>query len=232
MNSLDIIPVDEQQRIHSKYCEEKKYASNVAELITKVVEETIVLVPRCEFKKLHDAFDQTRMELDNTREELETSKQEAAKLRAELDQLKTNSNLIPSLAQLTGQLGPVPVVVSAQAWSPPTVSLVQAAVLASQATDSGGECTGDMGSDINNLNKAKRAQCAIACVNCRQQHVVCEQRRPCSRCIKRGMEGSCIDIPRKKRCKKSKGDCSEPATPTPTTPPQIKELTQEQPPPS
>jgi len=222
MNSADIIPADDQQKIQLKYCEQKKYANNMAELITKVADESIILISRCDFSKLHNAFEQTRLELEKTREELEASKEEAAKIRAELEQLRQgNLNAIPSLAQLVSPIVSIP-----PSWnSPPSNIAVQSASVISLQSPT--DCS-DLPCD---LNKTKRAQCQIACVNCRQQHVVCEQKRPCSRCIKRGMESSCIDVPRKKRCKKAKSP-SEPTSPIATTPPQVRELSQEpQPPP-
>ncbi|QLQ79554.1 hypothetical protein HG537_0C02010 [Torulaspora globosa] len=38
----------------------------------------------------------------------------------------------------------------------------------------------------------------IACVNCAKWHVSCEARRPCHRCVSKGLESSCVDAPRKK----------------------------------
>lgn len=38
----------------------------------------------------------------------------------------------------------------------------------------------------------------IACVNCSRWHVSCESKRPCHRCISKGLEATCVDAPRKK----------------------------------
>ncbi|TKY88386.1 hypothetical protein EX895_002738 [Sporisorium graminicola] len=34
-----------------------------------------------------------------------------------------------------------------------------------------------------------------ACVYCRRSHLVCEEKRPCHRCVKRGIADRCIDLP-------------------------------------
>ncbi|KAL3229090.1 Transcription activator of gluconeogenesis ERT1 [Nakaseomyces bracarensis] len=39
----------------------------------------------------------------------------------------------------------------------------------------------------------------VACVNCSRNHASCESKRPCTRCIKKGIANTCIDAPRKKR---------------------------------
>lgn len=39
----------------------------------------------------------------------------------------------------------------------------------------------------------------VACVNCSRHHASCETKRPCTRCIKKGMANTCVDAPRKKR---------------------------------
>ncbi|AQZ16199.1 ERT1 (YBR239C) [Zygosaccharomyces parabailii] len=38
----------------------------------------------------------------------------------------------------------------------------------------------------------------IACVNCSKWHVSCEPKRPCHRCVLKGLESTCVDAPRKK----------------------------------
>lgn len=38
-----------------------------------------------------------------------------------------------------------------------------------------------------------------ACGHCKAAHVTCEEKRPCKRCIKKGLAGSCEDAPRKQR---------------------------------
>lgn len=42
----------------------------------------------------------------------------------------------------------------------------------------------------NETDKSKKVR---ACVYCRRSHMVCEQQRPCARCIKRGIEHLCLD---------------------------------------
>lgn len=38
-----------------------------------------------------------------------------------------------------------------------------------------------------------------ACIHCKTAHVTCEEKRPCKRCIKKGLAASCTDAPRKQR---------------------------------
>ncbi|CEP64801.1 Ert1p LALA0_S13e03312g [Lachancea lanzarotensis] len=45
----------------------------------------------------------------------------------------------------------------------------------------------------------RRTKTSVACINCSKSHVICEERRPCTRCIKKGLEKSCVDTPRKRR---------------------------------
>jgi PAS domain-containing protein len=40
---------------------------------------------------------------------------------------------------------------------------------------------------------------ARACVHCKNAHITCEEKRPCTRCIKKGLQDSCVDAPRKAR---------------------------------
>ncbi|SCU96890.1 LAMI_0F08108g1_1 [Lachancea mirantina] len=44
-----------------------------------------------------------------------------------------------------------------------------------------------------------RRKTSVACLNCARAHVTCESKRPCSRCVKKGLESSCVDAPRKRR---------------------------------
>lgn len=46
--------------------------------------------------------------------------------------------------------------------------------------------------------KKTRRNTHIACVNCSKWHVSCEARRPCHRCVSKGLEATCVDAPRKK----------------------------------
>ncbi|KAJ1559469.1 hypothetical protein HK405_010518, partial [Cladochytrium tenue] len=43
----------------------------------------------------------------------------------------------------------------------------------------------------------KRRKVANACVACQRSHVSCEDQRPCSRCLRRGLASSCRDAPHK-----------------------------------
>ncbi|KAI8924378.1 hypothetical protein BC831DRAFT_465937 [Entophlyctis helioformis] len=44
---------------------------------------------------------------------------------------------------------------------------------------------------------AKRRKIAQACTHCKKAHVSCETVRPCRRCVKKGLQDSCVDAPRK-----------------------------------
>ncbi|EJT42820.1 ERT1-like protein [Saccharomyces kudriavzevii IFO 1802] len=46
--------------------------------------------------------------------------------------------------------------------------------------------------------RKKRKNTNVACVNCSRLHVSCEAKRPCLRCISKGLTATCVDAPRKK----------------------------------
>lgn len=48
------------------------------------------------------------------------------------------------------------------------------------------------------IRPKKRRNTHIACVNCAKWHLSCEAKRPCFRCISKGIEHTCVDAPRKK----------------------------------
>lgn len=48
----------------------------------------------------------------------------------------------------------------------------------------------------------KRKQVKKACQHCRRSHTSCEDKRPCKRCIKLGLEDTCVDAVTKKRGRK------------------------------
>ncbi|KAH8823333.1 hypothetical protein DL96DRAFT_1617258 [Flagelloscypha sp. PMI_526] len=52
---------------------------------------------------------------------------------------------------------------------------------------------------------AERKQVKIACSNCREACKKCAAERPCGRCVKYGLERTCVDAPRKKRENKPRG---------------------------
>ncbi|XDT05853.1 Zn(2)-C6 fungal-type DNA-binding domain signature [Nakaseomyces glabratus] len=54
-------------------------------------------------------------------------------------------------------------------------------------------------SQTSHTIKKKRKNTNVACVNCSRNHSSCEQKRPCSRCIKKGIANTCVDAPRKKK---------------------------------
>ncbi|ORX41513.1 hypothetical protein BCR36DRAFT_339269 [Piromyces finnis] len=47
--------------------------------------------------------------------------------------------------------------------------------------------------------KKKRTQVKVACVNCQKACKKCDNARPCPRCVRRGLEQTCVDIERKPR---------------------------------
>ncbi|ORX47381.1 hypothetical protein BCR36DRAFT_413726 [Piromyces finnis] len=51
-------------------------------------------------------------------------------------------------------------------------------------------------SDFNEA-KEKRKKVSVACILCRRSHLSCDNRRPCSRCISKGVPNLCKDAPRK-----------------------------------
>lgn len=63
---------------------------------------------------------------------------------------------------------------------------------------------------------AKRKQVKNACVNCQKACKKCDDQRPCSRCVKYGIEDGCINSQRKERKRKNQ-DSSESSNPITTT---------------
>lgn len=45
--------------------------------------------------------------------------------------------------------------------------------------------------------KVPAKKVARACIHCRNAHITCDENRPCTRCIKKGLQDTCIDAPRK-----------------------------------
>lgn len=50
---------------------------------------------------------------------------------------------------------------------------------------------------------AKRKQVKNACINCQRACKKCDDLRPCTRCVRYGFEGSCVNSRRKERTKRS-----------------------------
>lgn len=93
---------------------------------------------------------------------------------------------------------PVSIPYSPQSASSPTPSLTYAADTA-DATDT--TDTADF-SDTPQSRHMKRKQVKNACVNCQRACKKCDDLRPCSRCVKYGIEDSCTDSQRKERKRK------------------------------
>lgn len=54
-------------------------------------------------------------------------------------------------------------------------------------------------------HKGKRKKLEIACVYCRRSHMICDESRPCQRCIKRGIGHLCYDEPSNPRQRRKVG---------------------------
>lgn len=54
-----------------------------------------------------------------------------------------------------------------------------------------------------NTQTKRRKQVKKACVSCRAAHARCDENRPCTRCIKHGMQDYCFDAKTKKRGRKA-----------------------------
>ncbi|GEQ67787.1 hypothetical protein JCM33374_g1452 [Metschnikowia sp. JCM 33374] len=86
-------------------------------------------------------------------------------------------------------------------------------------TPSGTSDSGTSGTNENNAAKTKpkrrKKKVEMACVYCRRSHMICDESRPCSRCIKRGIGHLCHDEPASAKQKKKTGsaDFSRGSTP-------------------
>ena len=70
-------------------------------------------------------------------------------------------------------------------------------IVAADSTKINPEANGN--SDTKTLKvKKKRSKTGKACTNCSKWHVSCEVKRPCSKCIQRGLANTCVDVQRKK----------------------------------
>ncbi|KAM9927413.1 hypothetical protein OXX59_002544, partial [Metschnikowia pulcherrima] len=67
-------------------------------------------------------------------------------------------------------------------------------------------------------NKPKRKKIFWACNHCNKAHITCDNNRPCSRCIKKGLQDTCEDAPRKR--KKYLADVPGPLIQASSEPPQ------------
>lgn len=62
------------------------------------------------------------------------------------------------------------------------------------ATQIGGDLSDASGTQLGHLPRRKK-KLRQACVYCRRSHLVCEEKRPCHRCVKRGIADRCVDPP-------------------------------------
>lgn len=48
------------------------------------------------------------------------------------------------------------------------------------------------------MSGKKTRKVSIACVHCAKSHVTCDDQRPCGRCVRKSLQDSCVDAPRKR----------------------------------
>lgn len=48
-------------------------------------------------------------------------------------------------------------------------------------------------------NKQKRKKTVRACTHCHRAHLLCDENRPCARCVQKGLQATCQDAPRKRK---------------------------------
>lgn len=49
------------------------------------------------------------------------------------------------------------------------------------------------------MTRLPRKKTARACNHCHRAHMTCDEARPCKRCVAKGLGGSCVDAPRKRK---------------------------------
>ena len=71
--------------------------------------------------------------------------------------------------------------------------------MASHDSDDGSPSGGDNATTKSASSaRAKRKKASRACLHCQKAHLTCDDARPCGRCVKRGLAGTCHDGVRKK----------------------------------
>ncbi|KAI5962491.1 RDS2 [Candida pseudojiufengensis] len=86
---------------------------------------------------------------------------------------------------------------------------------------------------MDTTKRKRKKKLEIACVYCRRSHMICDESRPCQRCIKRGISHLCYDEPSNSRQRKKAASLrkdveekteeqppQQPPQPLPTVPPQ------------
>ncbi|KAI5954428.1 RDS2 [Candida jiufengensis] len=77
---------------------------------------------------------------------------------------------------------------------------------------------------MDTTKRKRKKKLEIACVYCRRSHMICDESRPCQRCIKRGISHLCYDEPSNSRQRKKAAALRKDT-------PQEQEQQQQQPPP-
>ncbi|CCE82015.1 Piso0_002707 [Millerozyma farinosa CBS 7064] len=76
---------------------------------------------------------------------------------------------------------------------------------------------GDSNDTVKNKpSKRRKRKVEIACVYCRRSHMICDDSRPCQRCIKRGIGHLCYDEPSNSRQRKKAASLAHKWEPKPT----------------
>ncbi|CDR38399.1 CYFA0S02e01244g1_1 [Cyberlindnera fabianii] len=70
------------------------------------------------------------------------------------------------------------------------------------STNGSGNDSSNQPVDDNAPKKKKRKKVVIACVYCRRSHMICDEKRPCTRCVKRDIGHLCHDEPVSQRQRK------------------------------
>lgn len=108
----------------------------------------------------------------------------------------------------------------------PRLSLTESAssIQTGYSPSSSGENNNNNSSSNNNkdsersIGKRRKKKVDIACVYCRRSHMICDDSRPCQRCIKRGIGHLCYDEPSNPRQRKKVAQLKkQPDTPNNTT---------------
>lgn len=86
-----------------------------------------------------------------------------------------------------------------------------------QSEQSMTESSSTRSTNDNKKPKKKKKKVEMACVYCRRSHMICDDARPCQRCIKRGIGHLCHDEPTPGRQRK-KGESTSPGTSKHPTP--------------
>ncbi|KAG0044950.1 Transcriptional regulator of nonfermentable carbon utilization, partial [Gryganskiella cystojenkinii] len=70
--------------------------------------------------------------------------------------------------------------------------------VAQNNNSNGNNCGGQVSSDDCSSGQSRKKKANRACSHCQKAHLTCDDSRPCQRCVKRDLAGSCADGIRKK----------------------------------